>query len=58
MANNPSFGNILMVDDVIVHLDVVTEYFCCDLEACKGRCCIEGDAGAPVTMDEVAEIEN
>ena len=47
-----------MVDDVIVHLDVVTEYFCCDLEACKGRCCIEGDAGAPVTMDEVAEIEN
>lgn len=58
MANNPSFGNILMVDDVIVHLDVVTEYFCCDLEACKGRCCIEGDAGAPVTMEEVAEIEN
>ncbi|MBR5884008.1 MAG: DUF3109 family protein, partial [Bacteroidaceae bacterium] len=43
MANNPSFGNILMVGDVIVHLDVVTEYFCCDLEVCKGKCCIEGD---------------
>ena len=39
-------------------MDIITEEFCCDLEACKGKCCIIGDAGAPVTMDEVMELEN
>ena len=58
MANNQSFGNILMVGDVLLHTDIITERFCCDLEACKGQCCVEGDAGAPITLDEVAEIEN
>lgn len=58
MANNQSFGNIIMVGDVLLHTDIITEYFCCDLSACRGKCCIEGDAGAPVTLDEVGEIEN
>ncbi len=58
MDANPSFGNLVIVGDVIVHTDIITQCFCCDLEACKGICCIEGDAGAPVTMDEIAEIEN
>lgn len=39
-------------------MDILTEEFCCDLQACKGKCCIEGDAGAPVTMDEIMELEN
>ncbi|MDO4172910.1 MAG: DUF3109 family protein, partial [Prevotellaceae bacterium] len=34
------------------------ERFCCDLSKCKGRCCIEGDAGAPVTLDELGKIED
>ncbi len=38
-------------------MDIITEPFCCDLTKCKGQCCIEGDAGAPLTIDEVAEIE-
>lgn len=38
-------------------MDIFTEKFCCDLNACKGRCCIEGDAGAPVMFDEIADIE-
>ena len=38
-------------------MDIITEEFCCDLEACKGKCCIIGDAGALVTMDEVMELE-
>jgi len=50
--------HILQVGDILVSPDILTEYFCCDLDACKGACCIEGDAGAPVTLDEVAEIEN
>lgn len=38
-------------------MDILTEEFCCDLAACHGRCCVEGDAGAPVTLDEIGEIE-
>lgn len=40
---------IIQVGDVLVSPDIITEQFCCDLDACKGECCIEGDAGAPVT---------
>ena len=46
---------MIQIDDVVVSLDVFREKFLCDLGACKGECCIEGDAGAPVEMDEVAE---
>ena len=49
---------IIQVGDVLVSPDVITEYFCCDLDACKGACCVEGDAGAPVTLDEISEIED
>ena len=49
---------IIQVGDVLVSPDVITEKFCCDLDACKGACCVEGDAGAPVTLDEIAEIED
>ena len=57
MAGNPSSGSILLVGEVIVHTDILTEYFCCDIGKCGGRCCEEGDAGAPVTLDEIAYIE-
>lgn len=49
---------ILDVAGVLVSSDILTERFCCDYEKCKGICCVEGDAGAPVTMDEVASIED
>ena len=49
---------ILQVGDVILSPDILTEYFCCDLDACGGACCIEGDAGAPLLTEEVAELEN
>lgn len=44
-------GNILISDDI------KEEFFLCDLEKCKGACCVEGDLGAPLTMDELLEIE-
>ncbi len=43
---------------MLLSSEILTEKFCCDLSACKGECCIEGDAGAPVTLDEVAAIED
>ena len=49
---------MVKVGEAIVSFDVLKEPFCCDLSCCKGVCCIEGDAGAPVTIDEVAAIEN
>lgn len=49
---------ILQVGDVLLSSDILTQCFCCDLEACHGECCVEGDAGAPVTIEEIAEIEN
>lgn len=48
---------MLQVQNVIVSFDVLTKCFSCDLAYCKGACCIEGDAGAPVTLEEIAQIE-
>lgn len=48
---------ILDIDNILVSSDVLTEHFACDLEKCHGRCCVEGDAGAPVTIDEIEHIE-
>ncbi|WP_028897331.1 DUF3109 family protein [Prevotella sp. HUN102] len=56
--NSEKMMPILQVGDVLVSPDIITEKFCCDLDACKGICCVEGDAGAPVSLDEIAEIEN
>ena len=55
---NKQLPPILQVGDILISSDILTEPFCCDLSACKGQCCIEGDAGAPVMTDEVMEMEN
>ena len=47
---------MIQIGDVVVSLDVFQEKFLCDLGACKGACCIEGDAGAPVELDEVMAV--
>lgn len=49
---------IIEIDDILVSSDIFTEEFCCDLDACKGICCVEGDAGAPVTLNEIGGIED
>lgn len=48
---------IIEVDGILLSSDILTECFCCDYAKCKGICCVEGDAGAPVTLDEIGEIE-
>ncbi|MBO4811825.1 MAG: DUF3109 family protein [Prevotella sp.] len=53
-----SIPPIIQVGDVLLSSDIFTEEFCCDLSTCHGACCIEGDAGAPVTLDEVMAIED
>ena len=49
---------MVQIGDVVVSLDVFREKFLCNLQACKGECCIEGDAGAPVEPEEVEKLED
>ena len=45
-------------DNTLVSLDVLEKEFCCDLDTCRGCCCIEGDAGAPLTVEEEEKIQS
>lgn len=48
---------MLQIGEVIVSFDILEKKFCCDLAACKGACCVEGDAGAPLESGETERIE-
>ena len=48
---------MIEIDDKIVSADILRECFTCDLGKCKGICCVEGDAGAPLELEEVDELE-
>ena len=46
-----------IIDKTVVASDVVAESFVCDLNKCKGACCVEGDLGAPLEESELEKIE-
>jgi hypothetical protein len=48
---------MIQVDNVILSDELFEEHFSCDLAACKGACCVAGDAGAPLALEEIDEIE-
>ena len=48
---------MIIIQDTLVSDEIFTECFCCDLSKCKGLCCIEGDAGAPLEKEEVPLLE-
>lgn len=48
---------MLQIQDTLVSLDLAERFFCCDIDACLGECCIEGDAGAPITPAERDTID-
>lgn len=54
---NSGFGTIVQIGDILVSEDVVSEYFACDYERCKGACCIVGDSGAPLAEEEIPALE-
>lgn len=47
---------MLDIQNTLVSLDFVERFFCCDLDSCLGECCIDGDAGAPITEEEDRKI--
>lgn len=49
---------MIIIDNTIVSDDLKKECFVCDLSKCKGACCVEGDAGAPLDEDEISILED
>lgn len=44
---------MIEVGDILVHRDLIENDFVCNLTKCKGACCVQGDAGAPLTEEEI-----
>ncbi|MCR6721637.1 MAG: DUF3109 family protein [Chitinophagaceae bacterium] len=47
---------MIVIDNVIISDEVVSKKFVCDLGKCKGGCCEDGDAGAPLSNEELEEV--
>lgn len=48
---------MIEVEDKLLSTDIFEKRFVCNLNACKGACCVEGDSGAPLTEEEVNILE-
>ena len=48
---------MIAIENTLISDDILTEYFCCNLNVCKGCCCVEGEAGAPLNDDEIHYLE-
>lgn len=48
---------MIQIDDKIVSTDLLRVKFCCDLSRCRGACCVEGNAGAPLEAEEIDLLE-
>jgi hypothetical protein len=48
---------MIQIDDALLSEDLFSKKFVCDLSACKGACCVEGDSGAPLEAEEINELE-
>lgn len=49
---------MIAIDNTLISDDIRDICFVCDLHKCKGVCCVEGDAGAPLEEDEISVIED
>jgi hypothetical protein len=48
---------MVQIDNILLSDALFEEHFCCDLHACKGACCVAGDAGAPLSREECEMLE-
>jgi len=48
---------MIIVGQTLVSEDLFDQHFVCDLAACKGACCVEGESGAPLDIDELLRID-
>lgn len=49
---------MIAIDNVLISDEIIEEHFVCDLIKCKGGCCVDGDAGAPLENNELKELES
>ncbi|MBC8320976.1 MAG: DUF3109 family protein [Bacteroidetes bacterium] len=49
---------MIIIDDILVSDEIKEIYFACNLHACKGDCCVAGDAGAPLDEEEISILED
>jgi hypothetical protein len=49
---------MIAIDNTIVSEHLLEKKFVCDINACKGECCVAGDSGAPLEIDEIAIMED
>ncbi len=47
---------MIAIDNKLVSDEIATRHFVCDLVKCKGGCCEDGDAGAPLEINELDEL--
>lgn len=47
---------MIVIDDVLISDEIMSEQFVCDLTRCKGACCVDGDAGAPLEKRELKQL--
>lgn len=57
MSNYTYLCAMFQLGKTIVSEDIIEKDFVCNLSACKGECCIAGEAGAPVTAEEVETLK-
>jgi hypothetical protein len=48
---------MIAIENTLVSDLIISEQFVCDLHQCKGACCVDGDAGAPLELDELKKID-
>lgn len=53
----PYFCSMIVIDDILISDEIIEEQFVCDLHKCKGACCVDGDAGAPLENEELKNLE-
>jgi hypothetical protein len=49
---------MLEIGRTLISFEVIRKNFCCNLPACKGSCCVYGDAGAPLTIEETGYLDD
>jgi hypothetical protein len=49
---------MIAIDRTLVSEDLLEKRFVCDLNACKGQCCVAGDSGAPLDKEELPILES
>lgn len=49
---------LIEIKDKIASLSLFEKKFVCDLNACRGACCVEGNSGAPIKEDEISILED